>query len=68
MLPAAATTNLPTAEQPGQKSPTKKNPSDVIILYESSAMIGVCFDILLKKFIKPALEWVIQFFFLLLHF
>jgi hypothetical protein len=35
----------------------KKNSTDVIILYESSAIIGCCFESILDNYLKPLLQY-----------
>ena len=35
----------------------KKNSTDVIILFESSAMIGSCFESILDNYLKPLLQY-----------
>jgi len=36
-------------------SPTKK-PTDVVILFEATAMVGTCFDSILENYIKPIIQ------------
>jgi hypothetical protein len=42
----------------------KKNSTDVIILFESSAMIGCCFESILDNYLKPLLQYLFKIYYI----